>query len=429
MRLRAAVRRAAGALALALAVASVGWSSAVVGAEIPVEPGGGRLAAAVAAAAPGDVLRLEAGDHRGGLTIGKSLTVAGLEGARIVGNGSGHAIVLDAPSIRIEGVTVTGSGLKLESEDSGIFVTERATGAVVADNRLEDNLIGVYLKGPTDAQVRGNVILGRRDLRMNERGNGVQIWRAPGSVVDGNDIRYGRDGIFVTTSKKNAFRNNSFRDLRFAVHYMYTNQGEVTGNRSQGNHAGYAIMYSNRVTLAGNSSEGDRDHGILMNYANNAAITGNRVSGGPHKCVFIYNASKNVFRGNRFEGCEIGIHFTGGSERNAIGGNAFIANRTQVKYVGTREVEWSQEGRGNYWSDNLGFDLDGDNIADEPYRPNDLVDQIVWRYPLAKLLLNSPATQILRWAQSAFPALYPGGVTDSFPLMAAPAAGRPGEGG
>jgi nitrous oxidase accessory protein len=308
-------------------------------------------------------------------------------------------------------------------------VTERATGAVVADNRLEDNLIGVYLKGPTDAQVRGNVILGRRDLRMNERGNGVQIWRAPGSVVDGNDIRYGRDGIFVTTSKKNAFRNNSFRDLRFAVHYMYTNQGEVTGNRSQGNHAGYAIMYSNRVTLAGNSSEGDRDHGILMNYANNAAITGNRVSGGPHKCVFIYNASKNVFRGNRFEGCEIGIHFTGGSERNAIGGNAFIANRTQVKYVGTREVEWSQEGRGNYWSDNLGFDLDGDNIADEPYRPNDLVDQIVWRYPLAKLLLNSPATQILRWAQSAFPALYPGGVTDSFPLMAAPAAGRPGEGG
>jgi nitrous oxidase accessory protein len=338
-------------------------------------------------------------------------------------------MLLDAPDIRIEGLIITGSGLKLESEDSGIFVTERATGAMVANNRLEDNLIGVYLKGPTDAQVRGNVILGRRDLRMNERGNGVQIWRAPGSVVDGNDIRYGRDGIFVTTSKKNAFRNNSFRDLRFAVHYMYTNQGEVTGNRSQGNHAGYAIMYSNRVALAGNSSEGDRDHGILMNYANNAAITGNRVSGGPHKCVFIYNASKNVFRGNRFEGCEIGIHFTGGSERNAIGGNAFIANRTQVKYVGTREVEWSQEGRGNYWSDNLGFDLDGDNIADEPYRPNDLVDQIVWRYPLAKLLLNSPATQILRWAQSAFPALYPGGVTDSFPLMAAPAAGRPGEGG
>ena len=88
-----------------------------------------------------------------------------------------------------------------------------------------------------------------------------------------------------------------------------------------------------------------------------------------------------------------------------------------MKYVGTRHVEWSADGRGNYWSDNMAFDLDGDGIVDRPYHPNDLVDQIVWRHPLAKLLLNSPATQILRWAQSAFPALRPGGVTDSKPLM------------
>ena len=64
--------------------------------------------------------------------------------------------------------------------------------------------------------------------------------------------------------------------------------------------------------------------------------------------------------GNRFEGCGIGIHFTAGSERNALTGNAFIGNRTQVKYVGTRDIEWSLDGRGNYWSDHPVFDLDGD---------------------------------------------------------------------
>jgi nitrous oxidase accessory protein len=146
-------------------------------------------------------------------------------------------------------------------------------------------------------------------------------------------------------------------------------------------------------------------------------VTGGADAKGPHKCVFIYNANKNSIRENHFEGCDIGIHFTAGSERNEITGNAFVANRTQVKYVGTRQVEWSDGARGNYWSDNPAFDLDGDGIADVPYHPNDLVDQIVWRHPLAKLLLNSPATQILRWAQSAFPALRPGGVTDSHPLM------------
>ncbi|ODU56889.1 MAG: hypothetical protein ABS99_05430 [Acetobacteraceae bacterium SCN 69-10] len=111
---------------------------------------------------------------------------------------------------------------------------------------------------------------------------------------------------------------------------------------------------------------------------------------------------------------------TAGSERNTIGDNAFIGNQNQVKYVGTRNVEWSAAGRGNYWSDNPAFDLNGDGIADTAYRPNDIVDQVVWRYPAAKLLLNSPAVQLVRWAQAEFPNLHPGGVVDSAPLMRPP---------
>ena len=129
-------------------------------------------------------------------------------------------------------------------------------------------------------------------------------------------------------------------------------------------------------------------------------------------------------RGNRFEGCPIGIHFTAGSERNIVAGNAFIANQTQVKYVGTRWIEWSENGRGNYWSDNPAFDLDGDGIADTAYRPNDLVDEVVWLHPAAKLLLTSPALQLLRLAETLFPGLHPGGVVDSAPLMQPPPAPR-----
>src|SRR5690606_27092608 len=138
------------------------------------------------------------------------------------------------------------------------------------------------------------------------------------------------------------------------------------------------------------------------------------------KCLFIYNAHKNRIANNRFEACPIGIHFTAGSERNAVYGNAFIGNRTQVKYVGTRLVEWTHDGRGNYWSDNPAFDMNGDGIADRPYRPNDIVDDILWRYPQAKLLLNSPAVEVLRFAQSRLPALRPGGVVDTAPLMRPP---------
>jgi nitrous oxidase accessory protein len=100
-----------------------------------------------------------------------------------------------------------------------------------------------------------------------------------------------------------------------------------------------------------------------------------------------------------------------------MSGNAFIRNRNQVKYVGTRHLDWSEGGRGNYWSDNPAFDLDGDGIGDNPYRPNDLVDRVLWTSPQAKVLMNSPAVQVIRWAQTQFPALLPGGVVDSRPLM------------
>ena len=113
----------------------------------------------------------------------------------------------------------------------------------------------------------------------------------------------------------------------------------------------------------------------------------------------------------------IGVHFTGGSERNIFYGNSFIGNETQVKYTGLRLYEWSKDGRGNYWSDNPAFDLDGDGIADTAYRPNTLIDWVLWKYPLVKLLLSSPAMETLRYVQQQFPTLYPGGAIDSFPLM------------
>ncbi len=394
-------------------------SLAVSAAQFSITPEQ-NLSRVIANTKSGDSLLLGAGRYAGPLILNRSITLAGQPGAMIDGQGHGRVITVDAPDVSISGLTIINSGSSLATEDSGVFVTAKGDRARISGNRLEHNLIGVYLKGPHNARVENNRIVGRKDLRLNERGNGIQLWNTPGSKVLGNDIRFGRDGIFVTTSRNNIFRANHFQDLRFAVHYMFTNDSEISANVSSGNHVGYAIMYSHHLKVLDNISRNDRDRGLFFNYANYSRISGNTVEGGTQKCLFIYNANGNQFFNNRFRDCDIGIHFTAGSEQNQIYENAFINNRTQVKYVGTRHIEWSVNGRGNYWSDNSTFDLDGDGIADRAYQPNNIVDQIIWRYPSSKLLFNSPALDLLRWAQSKFPALHPGGVIDSAPLINPP---------
>ncbi|CAH2601385.1 Nitrous oxide reductase family maturation protein NosD [Rhodovastum atsumiense] len=385
-------------------------------AEIPVPPGEA-LAEAIAQAAPGDTLRLASGIHRGSVVVDKpGLTLAGEPGTVIDGLSQGMAVRVTAAGVVLRGLTVRGSGLSLIDKHSGIFLDRGAHGAVVEETVLQENLIGIYLEGPRDVTVRHVTIDGLRRLRRPERGPAISIWNAPGARILDSDIAGGRDGVFSVSSRADIIRGNRFRDLRFAVHFMYTNDSEVADNVSVGNNVGYVMMYSDRLRLTGNVSDHDRDQGLLFNFANDSAISGNVVRGA-EKCVFIYNANKNRFRDNWFEDCRLGVHFTAGSERNAISGNAFVANRTQVMYVGTRYLDWAVEGRGNYWSDNAAFDLDGDGIADAPYRPNDIIDQVVWRAPAAKLLMNSPAVQVVRWAQRQFPAIHPGGVVDSAPLM------------
>ena len=394
--------------------------------EVRVGPGAGTLQSAIAGSRPGDVLLLAPGSYPGPFVIDHALTLQGAPGVVLDGQGKGTVVTLTGHDITLKGLTITRSGGRGEDMDSGVKTVKGAARVLIEGNRLADNFHGVDIHGCTDCVVRGNVIEGRQTQRMNQRGNGVYVWKSPGLIVEDNDIRWGRDGIFSNTSSLSTYRNNLFRDLRFAIHYMYTKESEVSGNISIGNHLGFAIMFSNDVVVKNNMSLYDRDHGLMINASNRSDFSGNLVKGA-RKCTFIYDASKDLFVGNRFEGCDIGIHFTAGSEGNAVTDNAFIGNRTQVKYVGTRNIEWSFQGRGNFWSDHPVFDLNGDGFADSPFRPNDLMDQILWSQPAAALLLGSPAVQLIRWSQSSFPAMLPGGVVDSHPLVTDPSLPIPAD--
>ncbi len=380
-----------------------------------------------------DILLFSSGIYSGTVVINKTLTLKSESGAIFEGHKKGNILLVRAPDVTIEGFVFRNSGMNLTEMNAAIFVEKTAKNILIKNNVFENNLFGIWLDAAHDAKIIGNKISADQRVRSQDRGNGIHLYYVEGVEVAENEIWHTRDGIYIDTSNNNLLRNNHLHHLRYGIHYMYSHNNRIEGNFTHNTRTGYALMQSKSLTVLNNRSENDENYGILMNYITYSTIRNNHVinvrkgispgysgagiTGAEGKAVFIYNSVFNTLADNLFADSDIGIHLTAGSEDNTIYGNAFVNNYTQVKYVSNRKQEWSKNGRGNYWSNYLGWDRNDDGIGDRPFEPNDNIDKLLWKYPLARLLMNSPSVEILRWAQIQFPVFKSPGVTDSYPLM------------
>ncbi|MEZ4614014.1 MAG: NosD domain-containing protein [Caldilineaceae bacterium] len=111
-------------------------------------------------------------------------------------------------------------------------------------------------------------------------------------------------------------------------------------------------------------------------------------------------------------------------QHNVYTGNIFQENHEQITISGGGQLidnAWSEAGRGNYWSDYAGFDADGNQIGDLPYRVQSLYEDLLQGYPELRLFQLSPATQALDMAAKAFPIFQPQPkLVDEHPLMVPP---------
>ncbi len=394
------------------------------------------LVAQLRAAAPGATVVVPSGTHHVHLTLSRPVVLKGQPGAILDGDGTGSVLRIDAPDVTVENLVIRGSGRDLTAMDSGIYAEKSANGARILDNQIDDSLFGMWLNGPSGITVRGNRVRGLASLLAADRGDGIHLWSVHHSTVADNDVSFARDGIYVYVSNHDLIADNHVSDLRYGFHYMFSNDNVLRGNRTERTRGGFAVMQSNRLVIENNVSEGDSNYGFLMNFITHSTIDGNRairvaseegyvtggsaVLGGDGKGLFAYNCNHNVIRDNLFADNGIGIHLTAGSTDNRVYGNAFVNNRIQVRYGNRRQEEWSWQGRGNYWSGYIGWDLNGDGIGDVPFVPNSDMDRLLWIYPNARLLMNSPAVETLRWVQQQFPVFEHPHVQDSHPLMTSP---------
>jgi nitrous oxidase accessory protein len=389
--------------------------TAVAGAATHAAGPGDSLETIVAAAAPGDSIVIERGRYPAHLVIDKPLTLRGDGRPILDGGGQGTVIEVRASDVVIDGLIVHDSGTDLTHQDSGIFIARTAHRARVRGCEVGYSLFGIRVEGAHDVEIAGNVVTGKRDLQSAQRGNGIQLYNTVGARILDNQISFTRDGIYVDVSNQAVFRGNRIHHVRYGTHYMNSHHNVWEGNWSYLNRGGLALMEVRDQVVRNNVTWGNSDHGIMLRTIQDSIVEGNVVIGNS-KGFFVYDAEYNTLRGNLIARNRVGMHLWAGSYRNKVDANDFIGNEQQIRYVASRDQAWGEEA-GNHWSNYSGWDRDGDGRGDIPYLANDLVDRLVWRYPVVQVMLHSPAVQTLRMVAQQFPLLRAPSITDEHPRM------------
>jgi nitrous oxidase accessory protein len=383
-------------------------------AEIRVHPGES-IAAAIGRAQAGDTVAVERGRYAEHLRIDKPLTLRGIGRPTVSGGLVGDTIRITAPDVTVEGLIVADSGDDLGAQNAGIYIQPGADRVAVKDCDIAYNLFGLWIESVKDPRVSGNLIVGKRDYPSAQRGNGIQLYNSSGAEIVGNAISYTRDGIYVDVSHHAVFRGNKIHDVRYGTHYMNSHFNTWEGNEVWHNRTGLALMEVRNQVVRGNRVWGNSDSGIMLRTIQDSLVENNVVAGN-QRGFFIYDAEYNVIRGNAVVDNAVGAHVWAGSIHNEVQGNDFVRNRQQVHYVAARDELWGAKG-GNFWSNYVGWDRNGDGIGDVPYEANDVVDRLVWRLPMVKLLFDSPAIQTLRLIAHQFPLLRAPSIVDLLPRM------------
>ena len=375
--------------------------------------------AAVDRAKEGDKVLVKSGVYRGGITVNKRLEIVG-EGEPVIdGGGKRQVITVKADGVKIEGLVIKNSGASFTEDIAGLKVVS-AKHCIIKNNRFLNNFFAVYLEGARDCLVEGNTIVG---FARSEgfSGNGIHAWNAEGLIIRNNRIKGHRDGIYFEFVKNSLIEGNlSERNLRYGLHFMFSNNNTYKHNHFYKNGAGVAVMYSKNIIMEENvfeGNEGQANYGLLLKDISDSVLYKNRFLNSTHG-VYLDGCNRTRFEENVFKNNGWAVRIYANSEDNVFTTNAFLEN---IFDVSTNTLSYFKNTfEKNYFDKYEGYDLDKDGHGDISYRPVSFLSVLFERYPLSLLLYESFFVRILDTLERYIPILNPQALLDEKPLMRKP---------
>ena len=374
--------------------------------------------AAIDAANAGDTVQVGAGAYTGNVTLHKQIALEGIGRPVLRGEGVGSVLTVLADGCTIRGFIIEHSGGDLTREDSGILL--KSSNNQIEDNELRDILYGIYLYSSHGNMLRRNRIRGRPELEEGDRGAGLHLWNSPDNIIEDNIISEERDGMYIQSCNGNQIRRNRVSNLRYGLHYMFSDRNVFEDNLFSNNVAGAAIMYSNHIEFRRNAfihNRGFSSFGILFQECNDLLAEENFIVDNATG-IFMEALRKTTFRHNTIANNDVALQMFSSSDANVFTENNFVDNLSPLRLIGRRSTtKWSENGRGNFWSDYDGYDLNQDGRGDVPRKIQNVFEQMEGNHPRLRLYLESPAARAMAVAEKTFPILRGSSEIDESPLM------------
>ncbi len=362
--------------------------------------------ALVDATEEGQTLTPPPGVYAGPVVISDPITIDGRGQVTIDNQGKGTVILLDTDGAVIKGLHLTNSGSSANDLDSGVQV--RGNFNVIKDNVMDEVLFGVDLQQSSGNIVRRNKITSISRIPLGQKGDSVRLWYSFNNKIQDNTIDHVRDMV-VWYSGDNLISGNTTSNSRYSLHFMYSRNNVVENNDYYNNTVGIFLMYSDGVTVRNNRirhAAGPTGVGIGFKETSDLIIEDNQIlycATGLYIDVSPYQPDTiNIFENNLIAYNGIGVRFLNPWHSNEFRKNNFAGNLTQIA-VGGRGHAMRNIWEDNYWSDYEGFDQDGNDVGDTPYKLTAYADRIWQDVPYAQFFKGSPVLEVLDFLERLAP--------------------------
>lgn len=371
---------------------------------------------AVQEAKDGDKITLGEGVYReGNIVIEREIELSANGKVILDGENKYEILTVRANNVTLSNLILQNSGTGF-SKDVAAIKIERVKNCWVKGCTIVNSYFGIYVSFSQGCVLRDNVVKGNAVSELTA-GNAIHIWNSRKIMVLNNKLSNHRDGIYLeVTDHCRVESNHSANNLRYGLHFMFSDNAAFKKNVLTKNQVGVAVMYSHHIMMLENKLSynwGSASYGMLLKEMRDGMIAGNifhqNTTG-----IFAEGLLNTEIYQNSFDKNGWAVKIADDCTGNSFFRNNFMTNTFEL---GTNSRTNTNCYERNFWSHYSGYDLNRDGVGDVPHHPATIFTYLVERQPESVLLMRSPFVDLLNLAEKVNPAYTPVTLQDEKPMM------------